>query len=437
MFGIKTYIIKGINKRHLLNVNPRSFPTNSIPSHKVKNYIGYIKSISWKKSEQKNIGWLHTTPHPLAIDAYKTFLESNPNHLGNWTISDSQEWGTRYLESQVIFKMIDLYRGNPKKLEGYVTSGGTEGNLFTAWIGREFLKKFHPCNKICLIRTSLTHYSISKAANIISLDQYITPLDSIKWNMHPFGLYLTIKKLYKKGYRGFILPLTIGYTISGTHDDIQIINNLVKKTERDFKGVKLFVWIDAALDGLIEPFINNKFSPFSYPFVQALIVDYHKFGQVPFPAGIILYKKRLRKLIEQPIDYLPMSDSTLLGSRTGIPAASIWSVMHVMGRNGYKKEIASCMKNKHLFMNGVKSVDPEAKIITDANSLTCGVIFDRIDLSKLSKGVKDKFGLFAKKTSIRFYPSLTKKLTIFKFYFLPHVKPVSVNSLLGHIKTLI
>ena len=393
-----------------------------------------VKSELRHRNVAYNLGSLYTLPHPFAVKAYRDFLDQNPNHLGNW-LDKAPHYATQQLEYEVIQKMIHLYKAKDERLEGYITTGGTEGNIFSVWLGRSYLKQYCDKDTICLLRTNLTHYSVDKAGRICDIEQHIIPLNIASWGMHPDGLRSVVKDLYLKGKRGFLLPLTIGYTSTGTTDNILEITKTVELLQRECNGSRFFLWIDAALNGLITPFISD-FQPFSSPLIQTCIVDFHKFGQVPYPAGILFYRKNLRKLIEQPIDYLKETDSTLLGSRTGIPAVSIWAMMQYLGKQGYKQIVREQRKNRDYFIDQLKQTLPTTEIVTDKNSLSCGVIFHSLKNQRLPKSTEDKYWLYVGKTTLIFYPNKTIEPKIYKVFFLPHITKAVIGAFINEITLL-
>jgi len=410
--------------------NATVFPEYSESKLRIAARLRSIKSDLRHRKVTYNLGALYTLPHPFAIRACRTFLGQNPNHLGNWSLKSAQKSAaTQQLEYEAIAKMIDLYHGKLNQLEGYLTSGGTEGNLFLAWTGRKYLEKRVKKERICLLRTDLTHYSVRKAADIIGVSDFIIPLSPRNWNIDAEGLENTINKLYRRGFKGFLLPLTLGYTLTGTCDNINLVVSVVQAVQRKRPDCVFFLWIDAALSGLIIPFLNSEFSPFFNKMIQGLVVDYHKFGLVPYPGGVVIYRRNLRHLIEKTIDYLPEKDNTVSGSRSGISAVAIWSMMHYFGSQGYKKLVKKCLANKRYFCSLVNEKLPGVKIITDPQSLTCGLVFkSAITL----KNIVQKYGLYPTKKTFLFLPE-KKEYVIYKLYFLPHLRRKIIDEFINDL----
>ncbi len=424
---IKDFLNKGITQD--------KFPEEPISKIQLNARLFSVKNDLKHSNVSYNLGALYTKTNPYLADVYGSFLKYNPNHLGNWSIK-SPEYNTQQLEYEVIKKIIDLYHAQKEDLEGYVTSGGTEGNIYSLWMGRSYLSQF--CNKeqITLLYTNLTHYSIRKAGNICDITHYFVPLDPTTFGMDSDGLQKLVKRLYDQGIRGFLVPLTIGYTSTGTQDNIPKIIQTVEILEKEYPGTHYYIWIDAALNGLIEPFLNESFTPFFSPLIKTIVVDFHKFGLVPYSAGIVLYRRQLRELIEQPIDYLHVLDTTFLGSRPGASAASIWAAIHLFGKRGYAQMIKDQMQNKQYFIEELGNRFPTAELINNTNSLSCGVIFHSLKDNKLPHIIEDKYWLYPAKTKLLFYPNKESKEIIYKFFFLPHLRKEIVKEFIHDLKRI-
>ena len=131
-------------------------------------------------------------------------------------------------------------------------------------------------------------------------------------------------------------------------DDLKSINIVIQKLQKKYKKIVVSIIIDAALNGLIKPFITKGFSPFLNKNVHVFSVDFSKFPAIPYPAGVVLYRKQLRKIIERDVSVFANPDNTLLGSRPGASSAAIWGAIHQSGINGYKKIINKQIKIKDL-----------------------------------------------------------------------------------------
>jgi glutamate/tyrosine decarboxylase-like PLP-dependent enzyme len=415
MLGIKNKLINYSKKiiRQSVQLECKEFPDQSTSNLKIKINIFLLARKLAKFKNKFDIAHLHTYPSSIVIFAWEKLLPFNPGNLGNWsTLQTNQTYPTGYYEQLVIREMIDLYHGNTSDWEGYFTTGGTEGNLYSVWTGRKYLQNLKiDKSQICILKTSLTHYSIDKAADITNLKIITVGLNDF-WSMDVEDLTKQIKKL-SKSFKGFLIPLTIGYTLTGTQDNILEIVTAIKNLKKNFPHLYFYLWIDAALSGLIEPFINNEFRPLEHPEIQTIIIDFHKFSGLPIPSGLILYRKNLRCLIEQPIDYLEQTDSTISGSRTGISPIAAWAYIHSYGKKGIKAIVEANLDTKQQFINNhlhLKGV----QIVNHSTSLNIGIILK--DKTHQQYFI-DKFDLLFKIVTIKF-SSTTKKMLISKAIFL-------------------
>lgn len=407
-----------------------SFPERPISPIRISARIRGLRSELEDRTISYNLGAMYTLPHKTAVEAYAKILKFNPNHLGNWSDKPAA-LETQKIEHEVIRKMVHLYGAAREGIEGYMTSGGTEGNLFALWSGRSYLEKYFDNNRICLIKTDLTHYSVEKAARIGRVAQFSTSLERETWGMDAKGLVKKIELLAKKGYRGFLIPLTMGYTSTGTSDDVELIIKTTAKIKTKYKNARFFFWIDAALSGLIDPFIYD-FKPFRNSEVSAIVVDFHKFGLVPYSSGVVLYRKILGDLISRPIDYLEEEDRTVLGSRTGIPSVAAWAMIQSFGKLGYRKLVSEQMKNKKYLIEELKKYT-NLRIVTDNVSLSCGLVFSKKDKA-LPAWLAAKYWLHPSRSRLLFSPGKREEVVIYKMFFLPHVKLKVLKEFLEDIK---
>lgn len=419
MFGLKIYIKKNILYPHFLFPNDRNkFPEKPVSKWKIQARLFGLINILKENKKHSARDNLFTYPHTISIKVWQKMLPFNPNNSGNWTTNEMlPQSETQKIEKELIHKMIDLYGGQKEKLEGYVTSGATESNIFSAWLGRKFLeKKGIKIEKICLLKTNLTHYSIEKAADIIGVKTIVIGLNEITWGMDVKSLINNINILTNEGYRGFLICFTDGYTATGTKDNFEELCCAIKKIKKRIKNINFFLWIDAALNGLIEPFVNNKYKPFGKTEIQTFLTDFHKFGFTPLPSGIILYRKELRKLIEKPIDYLRQKDNTLLGSRSGIAPVVCWTIVEKLGKQGFRKII---LKNKKMMNNFItkysRIYNNKLKFVFNTRSLSCGIIIKNKGFNL--KNIENKHGIKFRRMKLKFMGKY-REILLAKIFFI-------------------
>ncbi len=393
------------------------FPKHAASQWKIDLRLNSVFSELKHRNLKNLVGELYNLPNHLAVDVWNKFLPQNPNNLGNWSykfLRNKKLFATYQIEKEVILQIISLLNSKNESIEGYVTSGATEGNIFSAWAGRKYLQQKFENGQICLLCTDLSHYSIPKSADITNIAKFTVAIDRSSWSMSLPSLSKLLLRLYNKGYRGFIIACTLGHTIGGTNDDIEGIHQLIDNFKKERGNVDFFLWLDAALSGSIIPFIRPGFNPFSRKVVQTFIIDYHKFPGIPYPAGIILYRTHLRKLVEKETYYLKQKDNTLLGSRTGIASVAIWATIQHYGITGFQKIILESIKRKNKFLSEISGKMAGINIITDKDSVSTALLVKK----PLPKSFCDKYGLYLIKYPITF-ENKKEIIKLYKLFFLP------------------
>lgn len=439
-FYIKTLLKKTINlwrKPTFFHsrISNHIFPIEGIPKYQILAKLRSAASDLEDRNFNHNLGALYPPADNFAAKVFKRFVPLNANHLGNWSITPPNE-GTQQLEYEAIHKTINLFGATNQKIEGYITSGATEGNLFSIWTCRSYFEKFHKVSEIIVLNTTFTHYSVEKACKICCVDLYSIPVTADAYIMHPDALYETIIKLIKSGKKGFIITLTLGYTETGSNDEIEQISREIDMLQKKYPKSHFAICIDASFNGLIIPFIDPWFRPFKSKYIFSIVVDYHKFTAVPYPAGMILYRKKLRLKVEKKIRYLDMKDNTILGSRPGAPAAAIWSIIHQLGKKTIKKRIEQQLRVKNYFLNELRKKIHNTEIHTTDRSLSCGIVFHSLPNKQLSKIIENEFWMHATRTQIDVYKNNKKDVLIYKFYFMQHIQKKSVDDFINAIEKL-
>ncbi|NLG06629.1 MAG: hypothetical protein GX559_02940 [Candidatus Pacebacteria bacterium] len=385
MFGIKTKIINNLTK------NFEVVDTNkSISKIETIALMHLIKQELEKESNFLDIQHpISKKANAFASQIIKETGDFMPNNLGNWSIKKPTLLSHR-LEKRSL-EIIKNYYQAPKTILGHFSSGSTEGNIYATWVGRNYLlKKLGLTNsqkKIALLKTKLSHYSLSKAVDLCQVESFEIKLDMQNWCMDENHLLQTLTKLYQKGYRGFLLPLTLGYTITGSDDNYQNINELIENFCLKHKNCKCFVWLDAAFSGVSKIFLEENFQPFAQSQVQLITADLHKFLAVPYPAGFILYRPNLLNYIKRDIFYIDQWDTTLLGSRPGISVIASWFSLLNLNRSIMQSKLANCLQRKEKFLEKIRKIDQKITIVNNPSSLQACLLIKAND-SRLKKKIE-------------------------------------------------
>ncbi|MFH1774290.1 MAG: tyrosine decarboxylase MfnA [Methanobacteriota archaeon] len=274
-----------------------------------------------KYSDGKILSSMCTLPHPFARKVYELFAETNLGDAGLFE-------GTKELEDEAV-KLLGSLLGN-EDAKGFIVSGGTEANIMALWAARN---KAGKKNAEVIVPES-AHFSFEKAANLLGLRLVTASLDS----RHCISVGDVEKKLDKNT---IAIVGVAGSTEYGAIDNIEALAEIAVKND-------LHLHVDAAFGGFVIPFLigyaARKFD-FSIPGVSSITIDPHKMGLAPIPSGGILFRSAdFLKFIETRSPYLTeRRQFTLSGTRSGASAASVYAVLKLLGREGYRKNVENCM----------------------------------------------------------------------------------------------
>lgn len=414
MLGLKTKIKNHFNNLLKISAAPKnnlSLLDNLIILLLVRNQLNLeTKQIDLQQPLAKKTSFYAS----LSTRLLASFM---PNNLGNWVKYQPHSINTK-LEKQTIQIFKNYYQAG-KEISGYLSSGSTEGNIYAAWLGRNFLQqKIKSENeKICLLKSSLAHYSIDKAADLVNIEVKELAIDKKEWNIDLDYLKKTLEESFENNYMGFLLPITLGYTVTGTEDKIEEICQIIDNFRKEHPKTFFFVWLDAAFNGVSKIFTENKFKPFKNKHIQLITTDLHKLLRNPYSSGIILYRSSLDKYISRKIPYIEnLLDTTLLGSRSGNLAIVSWFNLINLNKN---KLIRLFSKAKQEKENLIEKIIKEKKISVEVINNSHSIQACLVHKNKQSvETIRKKFKLDSFEYQILF-PSGKKKLKLSKLFFLP------------------
>lgn len=233
-------------------------------------------------------------------------------------------------EKEVLEYFADLYLLDHRKMRGYVTSGGSEGNLYGLYLGREN----YPEGTLLFSETS--HYSIPKYAKMLRL-----PHKTIKSQTNGEIDYHNFEKnIVKLSNKPLIINLNIGTTMSGAIDSIDNIWQILKK----HKIQNYYIHCDAALFGAMIPFIHIK-NPVNFTQnIGSLSISGHKFLGTPTPCGVVLTRNEYVAKVNSIPGYTGSEDTTILGSRSGHAPIFLWYAIKSRNKATIKKTVNDCIQ---------------------------------------------------------------------------------------------
>jgi histidine decarboxylase len=271
------------------------------------------------------------------------FLHLSIFNMGDPFVESTYGINSQTIEKKVLEFFAELYKIDSHKFWGYVTSGGTEGNLYGIFLGREV----YPDGILYLSEDS--HYSVRKAARLFKINHVIIPSQAngeIDYNRLE-------EMLNQNRHIPAIINLNIGTTMKGAIDDVDKVLDILEKNNIQ----EHYIHCDAALSGMILPFlIGAPQINFTKP-LGSVSVSAYKFIGSPIPCGVVLTQKEYVKKIEENIEYIGSKDTTILGARNGQTPIFLWYALNIKGYEGLKKEVESCIHNAKYLFERLKSID--------------------------------------------------------------------------------
>jgi len=258
------------------------------------------------------------------------FFEFGLNNVGD-PFSDSPyfQLNTHEFEKEVLQFFAKITNVYIEEFWGYVTSGGTEGNMHGLYLARELF----PNHTVYFSKD--THYSILKIMRLLNMRYEM--IESL-----PNGEidYKTLDEKIDKNRKTVpIILANIGTTMKGAVDDIDRIKEIFKYREIE----KNYIHCDAALSGMILPFIKDS-QPFDFNAgADSISISGHKFIGSPIPCGVTLALKKNVNKIANFVEYIGTIDSTITGSRSGLTSLILWYGVKRHGRKGFKKMVCRCI----------------------------------------------------------------------------------------------
>lgn len=272
--------------------------------------------------------------YPVAMDfdyseLYR-FLKYPINNIGDPFIESTYGIGTRAMETEVLDFFAKIFRAEPGEWWGYVTNGGSEGNMYGLYLARELFPK------AMVYYSESTHYSVQKNLHLLNMPN-IAIRTQENGEIDYADLHDTIRM---NRNMPVIVFANIGTTMTEARDDVKKIKNIFK----DLAIHHCYIHADAALSGAYSPFVEPRPAFDFADGVDSIAVSGHKFIGSPIPCGIVLVKKVHRDRIANSVAYTGTADTTITGSRNGITPLFLWYAIKRYGIEGLKQRTEKCLQ---------------------------------------------------------------------------------------------
>lgn len=257
------------------------------------------------------------------------FLRYSLNNVGDPFGESIYRENTFAFEREVVAFFQKCLRAPQDETWGYVTSGGTEGNLYGLYLAREI----YPDGVVYY--SEHTHYSAAKIVRVLGAR-------SIMIRGLPDGEmdYDDLRETVRL-HRDVppIILANIGTTMHGAIDNL----NRTREILRDLAVTRFYLHGDAALSGMILPWVEDP-QPFAFDAgLDSVAVSGHKFIGSPMPCGVALARRRHVDRVARSVEYVGCMDTTIAGSRNALAPIILWSAIQRWGEEGLRKRAQLCM----------------------------------------------------------------------------------------------
>lgn len=251
------------------------------------------------------------------------------NNVGDPMIKSAYVFSSLPMEREVVAFFAGLFRAETENTWGYVTNGGSEGNLYGLYLARELYPK------AMVYYSDATHYSVHKNIHLLGMP-------SIAVRTQPSGeidyddLNHTIRM---NRHLPVVILANIGTTMTEAVDDLDKINHILK----DNAITRKYIHCDGALAGSFAPFMSPKPSFDFMDGADSIAVSGHKFFGSPIPCGVVLVRKSNRDRIARGVSYIDSIDTTITGSRNGHSPVFLWYTIKRLGIGGLQERYQQCL----------------------------------------------------------------------------------------------
>ncbi|BDR15161.1 histidine decarboxylase [Vibrio sp. STUT-A11] len=282
-----------------------------------------------KENQYFNVGYPESADFNYSI--LDKFMQFSINNCGDWREESNYKLNSFEFEKDVISFFSQLFKISHQESWGYISNGGTEGNLFSCYLARELFPTSY------IYYSEETHYSVDKIARLLNITARKIP----SLTNGEIDYQRLVKQIKKDKQNNPIIFANIGTTMRGAIDNIERIQLDLATIGLEKKNY--YIHADAALSGMIMPFVDQ---PHPYSFedgIDSISVSGHKMIGSPIPCGIVLAKRYMVDQISVEVDYISSRDQTISGSRNGHSALFMWTAIKSHSFSDWQDKVHLCL----------------------------------------------------------------------------------------------
>ena len=258
------------------------------------------------------------------------FLSYPVNNVGDPFVPSNYHLNTHEFEREVLEIFRQLTHAPAGSFWGYVTAGGTEGNMYGIFLARELF----PDGIVYFSED--THYSVAKILRCLRVrNVMIKSIPDGRIDLDDLRESIKIHRDVPP-----IVFATVGTTMKGAADDLEGINEIL----RDLAIQRHYIHVDAALSGMILPVVDDP-PPWDFRAgIDSISISGHKMIGSPIPCGVAMANKTNVDRIARRVEYVGWLDTTIAGSRDAITPLFLWYAFRTVGLEGFRRRIDACFE---------------------------------------------------------------------------------------------
>ncbi len=249
------------------------------------------------------------------------------NNVGDPFVEGAGHNHTKRYERLVVGFVAELMGAPAGDWWGYVTTGGTEGNLYGLYAARTR----YPDTIVYV--SAAAHDSVHKALDLLGLPRIV--VGTLAGDEMDYGDLSEQVQAHRE--RPVTVVATAGTTMAEGVDDVATIRATLTAAAMETRS---FIHVDGALSGLPLALLPPESGRPGIGFpdgADTITVSAHKFVGSPWPAGVVVTRKAHRALLAREGSYTGSPDVTIGGSRSGHAPLVLWYAIQHHGPNGLRR----------------------------------------------------------------------------------------------------
>lgn len=322
----------------------KKFPQNGKDADQLLEELNSLKAndLQWKKG--RAFSYVYYAEDAITETLKKAYLE----YFSENALNPSAFPSLLKMENEVVSMCLDLFDAQ-EYASGNMTSGGTESILMSLKSAKEYAKLNKPhITKPEILLPISAHPAFDKGCDYFGLnpkkieigEDYRVDVDTMKEAISDNTIMMVAS--------------APSYP-QGVIDPIKEIGQLALENDVLFH-------VDACVGGFVLPFMETTRTwNMSVEGVTSMSADIHKYGFASKGSSVILYNNpELRKAQYYVYTDWPggmYGSPAILGTKPGGAIAVAWTILHLLGNEGYIEKVASSLHTVKAFQNRINSFE--------------------------------------------------------------------------------